>query len=66
MSLLESKIINFKKAVRMNKPKNFVRYKFLEYMKIYNDREDESSVKEKIDHKELFKIYMQSERRKNG
>lgn len=66
MTNIEARIINFKKAVRNNKPKNFVRYKFLEYMKLYNDREDEPSIKEKIDHGELFRTYtdyMKSERR---
>lgn len=52
---LEAKIINFKKAVRNNKPKNYVTFKFNEYMKEYDS--DTRTLMEKLNHHDLFMEY---------
>lgn len=56
MTTIEAKIINFNKAIREKKAKNYVRFKFIQYMKEYDSLE-EIDVKTKIQHRELFEKY---------
>jgi len=52
---LEAKVINFKKAIRDNREKSIIKYKYIEYMKVYDS--DERTLKEKLDHHDLFYMY---------
>lgn len=52
---LEIRIINFKLAMKRNKPKNVVRYKFRKYMEEYDEME--KTIGDKIRHRELALDY---------
>jgi hypothetical protein len=56
MTLLEAKVINFKNAIREKKSKHIVTFKYTEYMKVY-DNIDNKTLKEKLDHHDLFYMY---------
>lgn len=53
---IDDKINNFKRAIQLNKPKNFVQFKFIQYMREYDKLED-IDVKIKLQHRELFEKY---------
>lgn len=52
---LEIRILNLEKAMRENKPKNVVRYKFRKYMEEYDNKE--KNVIDKIRHRDLSLEY---------
>lgn len=54
---LEARIINFKKAIRQGKSKSIVKFKYLEYMKEYDELAGEQTVGDKVRHKDLFNDY---------
>lgn len=61
---LEVRIINFKKAMREEKPKSVVRYKFRKYMEEYDAKEKD--VLDKIRHRDLFLDYLRYMEKSGG
>lgn len=54
---IEAKIINFKRAIRLKKPKKYIEYKFLQYTREY-DNLDPKDVTDKQRHRDLFNDYI--------
>ena len=55
--MLEKEIINFKMLIRHKEPKKEVAKKFLEYSNAYDELSGDKTVRDKLEHKDLFNMY---------
>jgi hypothetical protein len=55
--MLEKEIINFKMSIRKKEPKHIVKQKFFEYTRGYDELAGEKTVRDKLEHKDLFNMY---------
>lgn len=55
--MLEAEIINFKMSIRKKEPKSIVCKKFLTYSNAYDELAGQKTVRDKLEHKDLFNMY---------
>ena len=55
--MLEREIINFKMSIRKKEPKSIVCDKFLEYTRAYDEMGGEKTIRDKLEHRDLFNLY---------